>query len=64
MVPISIDIRRLEIIKFQDGWSQRKIAMNLNISRHGVQSFNNIKLWKTFKNLVDRKEMMTGVKNY
>ena len=25
------------IIKFQDGWSKRKIAMELNISRHGVQ---------------------------
>ena len=37
MVPISIDIRRLVIIKFQDGWSQRKITMDLNISRHGVQ---------------------------
>ena len=37
IAPISIDIRRLVIIKFQDGWSQRSISMNLNISRHGVQ---------------------------
>ena len=37
MAPISIDIRRLAIIKLQDGWSQRKIAMDLNISRHCVQ---------------------------
>ena len=37
MPPISIDMRILVIIKFQDGWSQRKIAMDLDISRHGVQ---------------------------
>ena len=37
MTQISIDIRRLVIIKFQDGWSLRKIAMDLNIFRYGVQ---------------------------
>ena len=37
MVSISIDTRRIVIIKFEDGWSQRKIAMDLNISRHSVQ---------------------------
>ena len=37
MAPISIDTRSLVIIKFLDGWSQRKIAMDLIISRHGIQ---------------------------
>ena len=37
MAPMSTDIRKLVIIKFQDDWSQRKIAMGLNISTHGIQ---------------------------
>jgi len=36
MGPISIDIGRLVIMKFQDGWSRKKIAMDLRISRYGV----------------------------
>ena len=37
MEPILIDIRRLVIIKFQDGWSQRKIVMDLNIKSDFTQ---------------------------
>ena len=36
MGKIGIDVRKLVIIKLQDGWLQRKIAADLNISRHGV----------------------------
>ena len=68
MGPISIDIRRLLIIKFQDGLSQNKIAMDLKIFRHGVQriltKFENMQLWKTLKILVDCEEMMTDLKEY
>jgi len=37
MGEIGIHIRKLVIIKMQDGWSQRKISEDLNILRHGVQ---------------------------
>jgi len=37
MGEIGIHVRKLVIIKMQNGWSQRKIAADLNISRHGVQ---------------------------
>ena len=37
MGKISLDVRKLVILKFQEGWSQRKISKDLNISRHGVQ---------------------------
>jgi len=57
MAPISIDIKRLVIIKFQDGWFQRKFAMDLNISRHGVKRI--LTKFQQHKNLVDREEMMT-----
>ena len=33
----SMDISKLMIIKFQDSWSQRKMFMDLNIFKHGVQ---------------------------
>ena len=50
MAQISIDIRRLVIIKFQDNWSQRNITMN--ISRHGVQRIlTKFQQHKTLENL-------------
>ena len=40
------------IIKFQDGWSLRKIAMDLNISRHGVQRIlTKFQQYKTLEDL-------------
>ena len=52
MAPISINIRRLVIIKFQDVWSQRKIAMDLNISKHGVQRIlTKFQQYKTLEDL-------------
>ena len=62
MAPISIDIKRFVIIKFQDGWSQGKIAMDLNISRHNVQRI--LTNFQQHITLVDREEMMTDVKDY
>ena len=61
MAPISIDIRRLVIIKFQDDRSQRKIIMDLNISRYGVQRIlTKFQQHKTLKDF----QMMTDVKDY
>ena len=37
MGEIGIHVQKLVIIKMQDDWWQRKIAADLNISRHGVQ---------------------------
>ena len=37
MGKIGIHVQKLVIIKIQDDLSQRKIAADLNISRHGVQ---------------------------
>ena len=62
MAPIPIDTRRLVIIKFQDSLSQRKIAMDLNIFRHGVQRI--LTKFQQYKTLEDREEMMTDVKDY
>ena len=68
MAPISIDIKRFMIIKLKDGWFQRKIAMDLDISRHGVQKiltkFQRHKTLEDLQNLVDREEMMTDVRDY
>ena len=48
---MSIDIRRLVIIKFQDCWSEKKISMNLNIFKHGVQ--RNLTKFQEHKTLED-----------
>ena len=37
MTKISLDIRKLVVQKLKDGWSQRKVAIDLNISRHAIQ---------------------------
>ena len=61
MASISNDIR-LVIMKFQDSCFQRKIAMDLNISRHGVQRIlTKFQQQETLENL---EEMMTDVKVY
>jgi len=37
MTELSLDIRKLVVQKLEDGWSQRKVAINLNILRHAIQ---------------------------
>ena len=37
MTKLSLDIRKLVVQKLKDGWSQRKVAIDLNISRHVIQ---------------------------
>ena len=37
MARLSIDIKKLVIQILKNGWSQRKIAIQLNISMHTVQ---------------------------
>ena len=39
MTKLSIDIRKLVVQKLKDGWSQRKVAIDLNISRHAIERF-------------------------
>ena len=47
-----MDIRKLVIQKLRDGWSQRKIANLLNISRHAVQHIQlKFKTQKTLENM-------------
>ena len=50
---ISMDVRKLVIKKINEGWSQRKIAKDLSISRRAVQNIL-IKLrdYNTIENLV------------
>ena len=47
MAWLSIDIKKLVIQKLKDGWSQRKIAIQLDISRHGDH--------KTLENIYKKK---------
>ena len=37
MTKLSLDIRKLVLQKLKDGWSQRKVTIDLNISRHEIQ---------------------------
>ena len=37
MTKTSLDIRKLVVQKLKDGWSQRKVVIDLYISRHAIQ---------------------------